>query len=133
MTAPVPEPAGARPATPPRHTHTATPAVAASGSIFVALFVLALSLRPQLSAIGPLVPEILVEFGPESRRVPDAASDGGKRDAFVKLVAALDPLVGPLDQRSVLPVPLPGGTPALASPAASGAPAPSGAAASAAP
>src|SRR5690349_1851575 len=61
---PVPDPVAVRPTTPPRHAHAETPAVASPGSMFVALFVLALALRPQLSAIGPLVPEILVELGP---------------------------------------------------------------------
>jgi hypothetical protein len=58
---------------------------------------------------------VMIEFGPEVRRVPDAAVDAAKREAFLVLVEALDPLVGPLAQRSVAPVSLPA---ASAAPAA---------------
>jgi CP family cyanate transporter-like MFS transporter len=84
-----PEPATARPATPPRHSHAGTPATVASGSVFVALFVLALSLRPQLSAIGPLVPEILVDFGPSHAFV-------GLLTAIPVFCMGLFALVGPV-------------------------------------
>jgi hypothetical protein len=72
---------------------------------------------------------ILIEFGPEVGRSPDAATDSVKRLAFEALVAALDPLVGPLAQRSVAPVTLPAGTPravvgAASTPAANASPAP---------
>src|SRR5690349_14702431 len=84
-----PEPAAAVPAAPPRHSHAGTPAVLASGSVFVALFVLALSLRPQLSAIGPLVPEILVEFGPSHAFI-------GLLTAIPVFCLGLFALVGPI-------------------------------------
>jgi CP family cyanate transporter-like MFS transporter len=38
--------------------------VDASGTLVGALFVVALALRPQISAIGPLVPGLIEEFGP---------------------------------------------------------------------
>jgi hypothetical protein len=57
---------------------------------------------------------VMIEFGPEVRRVPEAATDAAKREAFLALVEALDPLLGPLAQRSVVPVPLPAGTAAPA-------------------
>jgi hypothetical protein len=78
--------------------------------------------RPPAGSDAPYIlagMNILVEFGPEVRRAPEAASDAAKREAFLELVAALDPLLGPLAQRSVLPVPLPSGTaPATARPPA---------------
>jgi MFS transporter, CP family, cyanate transporter len=41
------------------------PPVALAGTpVVLALFIVALALRPQLSAIGPLVPQVLAEFGP---------------------------------------------------------------------
>lgn len=55
----VPQPAASPgPAAPATHAaHDAT------GPVIVALFVTALALRPQISAIGPLVPGIIEEFG----------------------------------------------------------------------
>jgi hypothetical protein len=58
---------------------------------------------------------ILVEYGP--RNTNDASpqpADATHEKALLALVAALDPLLGPLSQRSVRPIPLPG-SPAPAS------------------
>jgi hypothetical protein len=51
---------------------------------------------------------ILLEFGPHSTndRTP-APPEPEKIDAALYLVRALDPLLGPLSQRSTVPLPLP--------------------------
>jgi CP family cyanate transporter-like MFS transporter len=56
----------ARPTAAPTASSTlGAPAVAVAGTpVVLALFIVALALRPQLSAIGPLVPLVLAEFGP---------------------------------------------------------------------
>lgn len=64
---------------------------------------------------------IQIEFGPHTtnQRTPAAPSEQ-QQAAAVALVAALDPLIGPLTQRSVAPIALPTGSPApsaVASPA----------------
>lgn len=59
---------------------------------------------------------ILVEYGP--RNTNDAQpqpADEAHQKALMNLVAALDPLLGPLAQRSVVTISLPGPTPAPAS------------------
>jgi hypothetical protein len=68
---------------------------------------------------------ILIEFGPRitNDRSP-APPPSGKREAIAELVTVLDPLVGPLRQRSVVPVPLSAAAP-VAPPPASAAPSPS--------
>jgi hypothetical protein len=64
---------------------------------------------------------ILIEYGPQvTNDLEPAPPDPNRRAAFLALVAALDPLIGPLRQRSVEPVPLPAATPL---PGASAAPA----------
>ena len=71
---------------------------------------------------------ILFEFGPRNTNDPKPVpADATRQAALVALVNALDPLLGPLSQRSVVPVPLPHLTPAppsapVSSPAASKAP-----------
>jgi hypothetical protein len=71
---------------------------------------------------------ILIEFGPRNTNDPKPVpADAIRQAALVALVNALDPLLGPLSQRSVVPVPLPHVTPAppsapASSPAASKAP-----------
>lgn len=51
---------------------------------------------------------ILIEFGPRDTNAPKpVAADATRQAALVALVNALDPLIGPLSQRSVVPVPLP--------------------------
>lgn len=61
---------------------------------------------------------ILVEFGPKvTNDARPPIPEPVKQAAFLQLVAVLDPLLGPLAQRSVEPVPLPTAT---ALPAASG-------------
>jgi hypothetical protein len=65
---------------------------------------------------------ILVEFGPRitNDRSPAPPPDD-KRAAMIALVDVLDPLLGPLSQRSVVPLPLKG-PPATATPAPSASP-----------
>lgn len=67
---------------------------------------------------------IMVEYGP---KVTNAATpeppDARYQEAAEALGRILDPLLGPLDQRSVVPLPLPTASP-LASPVESGAPSP---------
>ncbi|HEU0244110.1 MAG TPA: MFS transporter [Candidatus Limnocylindrales bacterium] len=58
-----PEPTVAGVTPDPRAGAVAGP-VDASAALVGALFVVALSLRPQISAIGPLVPGLIAEFGP---------------------------------------------------------------------
>jgi hypothetical protein len=55
---------------------------------------------------------LLIEYGPQVTNDPaPAPADAARRTALLALVAALDPLVGPLAQRSVDPLDLPVGTP----------------------
>jgi hypothetical protein len=63
---------------------------------------------------------ILVEFGPRitNDRSP-APPPEDKRAAMIALVAVIDPLLGPLSQRSVVPLPIPGPTASPAAPSAS--------------
>jgi hypothetical protein len=65
---------------------------------------------------------ILIEFGPRitNNRSP-APPPSDKRQAMLALVAVLDPLLGPLQQRSVVPIPL---SVAQSSPASAAAPTP---------
>jgi hypothetical protein len=67
---------------------------------------------------------ILIEYGPPvSDDAPSDAPDDVHRTAFLALIAAVDPLIGPLRQRSLEAVPLPAATPAAGSaPPASRAP-----------
>ncbi|HEV8490241.1 MAG TPA: hypothetical protein VGQ58_10690 [Candidatus Limnocylindrales bacterium] len=67
---------------------------------------------------------ILLEFGPHSTndKTP-APPESAKVDAALDLVRALDPLLGPLEQRSTQPLPLP--TPVLTPAPPTAAPAPS--------
>ncbi len=65
---------------------TASPA--ASGPVLAALFLVALALRPQISAIGPLVPGIIDEFGASHAFV-------GLLTAIPVLCMGLFALVGP--------------------------------------
>jgi hypothetical protein len=67
---------------------------------------------------------ILIQFGPHSDndRSP-APPSAAKRDAAMALIAALDPLLGPLQQRSTDPLPLPGDpAPSLPAPSAASSP-----------
>lgn len=66
---------------------------------------------------------ILVEFGPKvTNGARPPIPEPPRQAAFLQLVAALDPLLGPLAQRSVQPVPLPTAT-ALPRPSGSATPA----------
>ena len=47
---------------------------------------------------------ILIQFGPISARAPSAPDDG-RRQAAASIVAILDPLLWPLNQRSVVAIP----------------------------
>ena len=67
---------------------------------------------------------IMIEYGP--RNTNDAApqpADAAHEQALMALVAAMDPLLGPLSQRSVKPIPLPGVSVPASAPPASAAPA----------
>jgi hypothetical protein len=67
---------------------------------------------------------IMIEYGP--RNTNDASpqpADSAHEQALMALVAAMDPLLGPLSQRSVKPIPLPGGSVPTSAPSASAAPA----------
>jgi hypothetical protein len=56
---------------------------------------------------------ILVEYGARNTNDPaPVPADAAHLKALMALVAALDPLLGPLSQRSVQPIALPGVTPA---------------------
>jgi hypothetical protein len=59
---------------------------------------------------------ILVEYGPRNTNdsQPQPADEAHQK-ALMSLVAALDPLLGPLSQRSVIAISLPGATPVPAS------------------
>jgi len=65
---------------------------------------------------------ILIEYGSSTQNGPPAAPSAQFVSAFQQLVAIVDPLIGPLQQRSVTPVVLPTPTPP---PSASPAPHPS--------
>ena len=65
---------------------------------------------------------ILIEYGSSTQNGPPAAPSAQFVSAFQQLVALVDPLIGPLQQRSVTPVVLPTPTPP---PSASPAPHPS--------
>jgi hypothetical protein len=65
---------------------------------------------------------ILIEYGSSTQNGPPAAPDSQFLAAFERLVLAADPLIGPLQQRSVTPVALPTPTPG---PSVSSSPAPS--------
>ena len=69
---------------------------------------------------------ILVEFGPKTSNtaIPEAP-DGSRRTAAVRLIEVLDPLLGPLEQVSVAPLPLPN-APGVPQPTTSAEPSPSG-------
>jgi hypothetical protein len=61
---------------------------------------------------------ILIEYGPRNTNDPaPVPADPAHLQALMALVAALDPLLGPLSQRSVQPIALPAPTVAPASPA----------------
>lgn len=60
---------------------------------------------------------LFIEYGPHTTNHLPETPDQRFIDAAMKLVAALDPLIGPLRQSSVSPIPLP--TAPLASPAPS--------------
>ena len=67
---------------------------------------------PPLRGEAPYIVEglnILVEFGPRitNSQTPEPPPED-KRVAMIALVAVLDPLLGPLSQRSVVPLPLNG-------------------------
>jgi hypothetical protein len=67
---------------------------------------------------------IMVEYGP--RNTNDASpqpADPAHEQALMALVTALDPLLGPLSQRSVKPIALPGASFPASAPSASAAPA----------
>ena len=67
---------------------------------------------------------IMIEYGP--RNTNDAApqpADSAHEQALLALVAAMDPLLGPLSQRSVRTIPLPGASFPASAPSASAAPA----------
>jgi hypothetical protein len=59
---------------------------------------------------------ILIEYGPALHSV-DETHDTRFREAAVALVEALDPLLGPLEQRAIDPLPLRGAKPAASAPA----------------
>ena len=65
---------------------------------------------------------ILIEYGSSTQNGPPAAPGPQFVSAFEQLVQVVNPLIGPLQQRSVTPVPLPTPTPA---PSASAKPVPS--------
>ncbi len=66
---------------------------------------------------------IMLEYGPKvTNAVTPEAPEAKYREAALALVRALDPLLGPLAQRSVAPLPLPTATPL---PSPSGSPGPS--------
>jgi hypothetical protein len=54
---------------------------------------------------------VLVEFGPHAKNRNEPPPEPAFRDAAVALIAALDPLIGPLEQMSIEPLPLPTLTP----------------------
>jgi hypothetical protein len=54
---------------------------------------------------------ILVEFGPHAKNRNEPPPDPRFREAAVALIDALDPLIGPLEQMSIEPLPLPTLTP----------------------
>ena len=58
------DPARPTPAPSERAAAGLAPVAVAGTPVVLALFIVALALRPQLSAIGPLVPQVLAEFGP---------------------------------------------------------------------
>jgi hypothetical protein len=61
---------------------------------------------------------ILIEYGPRNTNDPaPVAADPAHQQALMTLVSALDPLLGPLSQRSVQNIALPGATPVPAAPA----------------
>jgi hypothetical protein len=68
---------------------------------------------------------ILVEYGPrDSNASAPQPADATHEKALVALVGALSPLVGPLSQRSVRPIPIPGSSaPASAAPSVAASPA----------
>jgi hypothetical protein len=66
---------------------------------------------------------ILIEYGSSTQNGPPAAPGPQFVTSFERLVQVVNPLISPLQQRSVTPVPLPAPTPA---PSASAKPAPSG-------
>ncbi len=55
---------------------------------------------------------ILIEYGSSTQNGPPAAPDAQFVSAFQQIVSIVDPLLGPLQQRSVTPVALPTPTPA---------------------
>lgn len=54
---------------------------------------------------------ILVEFGPHAKNRNEPPPEPAFREAAEALIAALDPLIGPLEQMSIEPLPLPTLTP----------------------
>ena len=73
---------------PDTHDDAAHGAVDPSGALVGALFVVALALRPQISAIGPLVPGLIEEFGPSHAFI-------GLLTAIPVLCMGIFALVGP--------------------------------------
>ena len=74
---------------PDTHDDAAHGAVDPSGALVGALFVVALALRPQISAIGPLVPGLIEEFGPSHAFI-------GLLTAIPVLCMGIFALVGPV-------------------------------------
>ena len=66
---------------------------------------------------------ILVEYGPAIHTKKDPPPDARFRSSALKLVEVLDPLLGPLEQVSIDPLPLPG-APATTAPSPSAAASP---------
>ncbi len=86
------------------------------------------SVRPQRGEAPYIVVglNIMIEYGP--RNTNDASpqpADPTHEKALMALIAAMDPLLGPLSQRSVKPIPLPGSStvPASTAPSVSASPA----------
>jgi len=73
---------------PDSHGDAAHGSVDPSGALVGALFVVALALRPQISAIGPLVPGLIEEFGPSHAFI-------GLLTAIPVLCMGIFALVGP--------------------------------------
>ena len=63
---------------------------------------------------------LYIEYGPHTTNHLPETPDQRFIDAAMKLVAVLDPLIGPLRQSSVSPIPLPTAPPASPAPSASG-------------
>lgn len=71
---------------------------------------------------------LLIQYGPHTSNGAPTAPEPRFVDAARRLVAVLDPLIGPLRERAVAPVPLPTAIPTAGASASSAAGTPSGAA-----